>query len=128
MKAVKPRAEIVHHNADALRTQALQPADGRRLDNIKGAKKYEARKLRLPGERGGDEREHLPGNFVDDDVRGVVAMAGARGEGGGGNSDGGGQGTVGQGSGDEQVRRKMAGDERPGEHGCQPSPRFRGRA
>ena len=81
-------------------------ANGRWLDDIKGAKKYEARKLRLPGERGGDEGEHLAGDFVDDHMRGIVAMAGARGEGCGGDSDGGGQRTVGQGSGDEQVRRQ----------------------
>ena len=93
-EAVKTGAKIVHHDADALGTQALKQADGRWLDDIKGAEKYEARKLRLPGERGGDEGEHLAGNFVDDDVRWIVAMTGARGEGCGGNSDGGGQGAV----------------------------------
>ena len=121
-EAVKAGAQIVHHNADALGTQALKPADGWWLYDIKGAKKYEACKLRLPGDRGGDEGEHLAGNFIDHDVGWVVAVTGARGEGCGGDSDGSGQGTIGQGSGNEQVRGQVAGDQRPGEHGSEGTP------
>jgi hypothetical protein len=109
-EGVKARTKIVDHDTYTLGPQALEEPDGRWLDDIKGAKKYEARKLDFPGERSGNESEHLAGNFINDDVGRIVAMAGAGGEGCGWDSDGGGQCTVGQGSGNERLRGQVAGD------------------
>ena len=109
-EGVKARTKIVHNDADTLRPEKLEAPDRGRLNDVKGAKKQEACELHLPGKRGGYESEHLAGNFINYDVRGIVAMTGAGGKGRSGDSDGGGQCAISQSRWNEQVRREVAGD------------------
>ena len=57
---------IVQHNACPFR-QPLQLSHRRWLQNIEDTKKYKTRQKSLPRERHGNERDQLPGNFVDND-------------------------------------------------------------
>ena len=71
---VKSRSHIIHHNPCAFR-QALQSAQRERLDDIEATKKYKARQKVFPIEWRRDERNHLPGNFVNDYKARVFAAA-----------------------------------------------------
>jgi hypothetical protein len=80
-KGVNSCGDIVEHNPGAFR-KSLQLAHGRWLDDIERSKKYKTREKRFPCERDGDERDQLPGDFIDDDKLRVFCAASARNLGG----------------------------------------------
>ena len=74
---IKSRSQVVHHNASAF-GQPLQSPNRKRLQNIEDTEKYKAREKGFPSERNGDERNQLPGDFIDDDELRVFRAGGAR--------------------------------------------------
>jgi len=63
---IKPRSQIVDHNAGAL-GQPLQSPNWKRLPNIEDTEEYKAREKGFPTERDADERYQLPRDFINDD-------------------------------------------------------------
>ena len=95
--------DVVEHDAGAGR-DALELADGRRLEDIEETEEEEGDGGVLPVRADGDEGDELAGDFIDDDVPGVFT-AGLAGDdrGGGyacsGGDDGGDEGAEGEGGG-----------------------------
>src|SRR5208282_3552836 len=83
---VKPRSQIIHHNARAF-GQPLQLPNRKRFPDIEDTKKYKARKKGFPTERNADERNQLSGNFVNDDELWIFRAGCASGPRGGRNSN-----------------------------------------
>ena len=73
---IKPRSQIVYHNARAL-GQPLKPSNRKRLEDIEDTEKYKAREKSFPSERDGDERNQLSSGFVNDNELWVFRAAGA---------------------------------------------------
>ena len=73
---INPGAQIVDNNARAL-GESLQSADWKRLPHIEHTEEYKARKKSFPSEGDGDERDQLPGDFVDDDELRIFRAVGS---------------------------------------------------
>ena len=57
--------DVVEHDSGSFR-KLFQLANGRRLDDIEGSKKYKTRKKSFPCERSTDKSDELADNFIDD--------------------------------------------------------------
>lgn len=75
-EGVETRGDIIQHDAGTFR-QLFQLAHRRRLDDIEPTKKYKAGEQRLPRHGDGDQRDKLPGNFVDHDELRIFASMGS---------------------------------------------------
>jgi len=83
---IKPRSQVVHHNARAF-GQPLQSPNWKRLPNIEDTEEYKGREKAFPGQRDGDERNQLSGNFINDDKLRVFRLVVASDPRGGWDSD-----------------------------------------
>ena len=80
-KRVKPGANVIHHDSGPTR-QRFQAAQRERLHYVKATKEYKTRQHVFPIHRNCDQRDHLPGDFIDHDKSGVFDAAFARYHGG----------------------------------------------
>jgi hypothetical protein len=73
-KRVKPGANVIHHDSGPTR-QRFQASQRERLHYVKATKEYKTRQHVFPIHRNRDQRDHLPGNFIDYDKSGVFYSA-----------------------------------------------------
>ncbi len=52
--------------------KSLQLPDGRGLDDVEGSEKYKTRQKRFPPQRYRDQRDELPGNFINHHKLGIL--------------------------------------------------------
>jgi len=69
-QGVEARADIVDHYARTF-WQPLQLPYWRRLPDIEASKKHKTRQQAFPRNRGGNQRNQLPCNFINDDELGI---------------------------------------------------------
>src|SRR5689334_7887963 len=74
---IKPGDDIVHHHAPTAGQVVLRPARGPDLGDVEETEQQESGEKvpRVVG-RGEDERQPLPGDFVDDDLAGIRLFGG----------------------------------------------------
>lgn len=63
-KRIHTCAEVIHYDARTFR-QPLQSANRKGLPHVEYTKEYKAREKCFPSERDRDERNQLPGNFIN---------------------------------------------------------------
>ncbi len=73
-QSVNSGAEVVHHNARALR-QLFKPADWEGLRDIECTEEYKAREQWFPKDGARDERDELSGDLVDHHVLRIFPAA-----------------------------------------------------
>lgn len=76
-KRVQPRSYIVQHDPGPSR-QRLQTTQRKRLHYVKATKEYKTRQEVFPIEGNPNQRNHLPGNFVDNHKPRIFNAAFAR--------------------------------------------------
>lgn len=74
---VYPSCDVVHNDPQSF-SKPFQLSNWRWLQNIEYTKKYKARKQRFPRQRSEQQRNPLPGNFVDDDELRILQFRSSR--------------------------------------------------
>ena len=85
-KCKEAGANVVKHDAGTA-VEAFELPDGRRLEDVEGAKEDERECGMLPVGRDGDQGDELAGDLVDDDMAGIFAAGFAGNDGSGGYAD-----------------------------------------
>ena len=85
-KSIQAGGDIVEDDAPAA-GKALEAADGKWFDDVEEAKEHESDEAMTPIGGTEEQGDPLAGDFIDDDVLGIVAAAFALDDGGSGNAE-----------------------------------------